>query len=121
MKSPQGFARSKGSQGSVSKKVFLAKKKKKENILGSHLRESKLTHIRIMCSPHMLLLLFFHVSCIVVHRCHNKTTTTLFNNCHKSEKCFSFGKKCFACQLVQFRGFLISYAANILRNVFKAW
>ena len=61
MKSPQGFARSKGSQGSVSKKVFLAKKKK-ETILGSHLRESKLTHIRIMCSPHMLLPLFFHVS-----------------------------------------------------------
>ena len=59
MKVPQGFARSKGSQGSVSKKVFLAKKKKKENILGSHLRESKLTHIRIMCSPHMRLLIFF--------------------------------------------------------------
>ena len=95
MKSPQGFARSKGSQGSVSKKVFLAKKKKKENILGGHVRESKLTHIRIMCSPRMLLLIFFHVSCIVVHRCHNKTTTTFFNNCHKSEKCFNFGKKMF--------------------------
>ena len=97
MKSPQGFARSKGSQGSVSKKVFLAKKKKKENILGSHLRESKLTHIRMMCSPHM----------------HSKTTTTFFYNCHKSEKCFNFGKKCFACQLVQFRGFPISYAAKV--------
>ena len=78
MKVPQGSARSKGSQGSVSKKVFLAKKKKKENILGSHLRESKLTHIRIMWAPHMLLLLFFHVSCIVVLSCHNLTTTTFF-------------------------------------------
>ena len=76
MKVPQGFAWSKGSQGSVSNKMFLAKKKAKENILGSHPSESKLTHIRIMCSPHMLLLLFFHVSCIVVYRCHNKTTTT---------------------------------------------
>ena len=67
-----------------------------------------------MLSPYMLLLLFFHVSCIVVHRCHNKTTTTFFNNCHKSEKCFNFEKKkCFACQLVQFRGCLISYAAKV--------
>ena len=61
----------------------------------------------------MLLLLFFHVSCIVVHRCHNKTTTTFFNNCHESEKCFNFWKKCFACQLVQFRGFLISFTAKV--------
>lgn len=60
MKVPQGFARSKGSQGSVSKKVFLAKKKKKkENILGSHLRESKLIHIRIMCSPPICFCFYF--------------------------------------------------------------
>ena len=91
MKVPQGFAWSKGSQGSVSNKMFLAKKKAKENILGSHLSESKLTHIRIMCSPHMLLLLFFRF----MHSCPSlpqQDNYNFFNNCYKSEKCFNFGK-----------------------------
>ena len=42
------------------KKVFLAKKEKEEeNIPGSHLRESKLTHIIMMCSPLFALFYFF--------------------------------------------------------------
>ena len=55
MKVPQGSA-----PALFPKKVFLEKKEKKEeNIPGSHLRESKLTHIIMICSPLFALFSFF--------------------------------------------------------------